>query len=214
MALLCWWAAAAQDRSLNPVAHRHTAWVAEPRASCRGRRRPATDSARDRDGTRLELRRQGGEHMGRAAHFVVQLYAWVDGIEWLWRLVVRLSVGIEFFGSGLGKLGKLPGFIQYFRTLGVPFPELQAPFVASVELVCGMLIVVGLATRPAALMLCGVMTVAIVTAAAPEKHITASWHGLLEFLYLPEVLLLLLLTWLVLAGPGRASLDARFGARR
>jgi len=57
------------------------------------------------------------------------------------------------------------------------------------------------------------MTVAIVTAAAPEKHITASWHGLLEFLYLPEVLLFLLLAWVAFAGPGRASLDARLGAR-
>ncbi len=149
--------------------------------------------------------------MGRAALFMIRLYAWLDGLEWLWRLAVRLSVGIEFFGSGLGKLGKLPGFIQYFRMLGVPFPELQAPFVASVEFVCGTLIVVGLATRPAALMLCGVMTVAIVTAAAPEHHITATWRGLLDFFYLPEWCLLLLLGLLIFAGPGRASLDARIG---
>ena len=146
--------------------------------------------------------------MGHAADFVIRLYARLDGLEWLWRIAVRLSVGIEFFGSGLGKLGKLPGFIQYFRTLGVPFPELQAPFVASVEVACGTLIVVGVATRPAALMLCGVMTVAIVSAAAPEHHITATWRGLLEFFYLPEWCLLLLLGWLIFGGPGRASLDA------
>jgi len=146
--------------------------------------------------------------MGRDGQFVIRLYAWLDDLEWLWRLAVRLSVGIEFFGSGLGKLGKLSGFIQYFRTLGVPFPELQAPFVASVEFVSGTLIVVGLATRPAALMLCGVMTVAIITAAAPEHHITATWGGLLDFFYLPEWCLLLLLGWLMFAGPGRASLDA------
>jgi len=151
--------------------------------------------------------------MERVAELVRRLYAWLESLEWLARLVVRLSVGIEFFGSGLGKLGKLPGFIDYFRSLGIPLPQIQAPFVAGAELVCGTLIVVGLATRPAALMLCGVMSVAIVTAAAPEKKITASWHGLLEFFYLPEVLLLLLLAWLVFAGPGRASLDARFGAR-
>ena len=151
--------------------------------------------------------------MGRGTDFVVRLYTWLEGFEWLGRLVVRLSVGIEFFGSGLGKLGKLPGFIQYFRSLGIPFPEVQAPFVASVELVCGTLIVVGLLTRPAALMLCGVMVVAIVTAAAPEHHIQATWHGLLEFFYLPEWGLLLLLGWLVLAGPGPASLDARGGKR-
>ena len=151
--------------------------------------------------------------MGRGAELVGRLYTWLESVEWLWRLVVRLSVGIEFFGSGLGKLGKLPGFIQYFRSLGIPFPELQAPFVAGVEFVCGALIVVGLLTRPAAFMLCGVMTVAIVTAAAPEKHITVSWQGLLEFFYLSEWCLLLLLGWLVFVGPGRASLDARLRGR-
>jgi putative oxidoreductase len=147
--------------------------------------------------------------MGSGTELVGRIYARLDGAEWLGRLAVRLSVGLMFFGSGLGKLGRLHGLIEYFRSLGIPAPELQAPFVASVELVCGALLVVGLATRPAALMLCGVMVVAIVTAAAPEHHIQASWHGLLEFLYLPEWCLLLLLGWLVLAGPGRASVDAR-----
>jgi putative oxidoreductase len=151
--------------------------------------------------------------MRRRTDLVPRLYARLDGIEWVARLVVRIAVGLEFFGSGLGKLGKLSGFIQYFRSLGIPAPEIQAPFVASTELVCGALIVIGLVTRPAAAMLCGVMTVAIVMAAVPEKHITVSWHGLLEFLYLPEVLLWLLLAWLVFAGPGRASLDARLGVR-
>jgi putative oxidoreductase len=151
--------------------------------------------------------------MRHLANLVTQIYARLDGIEWVVRLVIRIAVGLEFFGSGLGKLGKLTGLIQYFRSLGIPAPEIQAPFVASTELICGALIAVGLVTRPAAVMLCGVMTVAIVTAAAPAKHITATWHGLLEFLYLPEVLLLLLLAWLVFAGPGRASVDARFSAR-
>jgi len=151
--------------------------------------------------------------MSRLADHVVRVYTRLDRAEWIARLVVRLAVGLEFFGSGLGKLGKLSGFTQYFRTLGIPVPEIQAPFVAATELVCGALILVGLLTRPAAVMLCGVMLVAIVVAASPEKHITASWRGLLEFFYLPEVLLFLLLAWVVFAGPGRASLDARLCAR-
>ena len=145
--------------------------------------------------------------MRGAVPFVRGLYARLDSLEWIARLIVRIAVGIEFFGSGLGKLGKLTGFIGYFRSLGIPFPELQAPFVATTELVCGALLVVGLATRPAALMLCGVMLVALPLAAIPERKIQASWAGLLELLYVPEVLLLLLLGWLVFAGPGRASLD-------
>lgn len=69
--------------------------------------------------------------MGRGAELVDRIYSRLDGVEWLGRLVVRLSVGLEFFGSGLGKLGKLPGFVEYFRSLGIPAPELQAPFVSS-----------------------------------------------------------------------------------
>ena len=151
--------------------------------------------------------------MRHLADLVTRVYARLDGLEWGVRLVARIAVGLEFFGSGLGKLGKLNGLIQYFRSLGIPAADILAPFVASTELVCGVLVAIGLVTRPAAAMLCGVMTVAIVTAAVPEKHITASWHGLLEFFYLPEVLLFLLLAWIVFTGPGRASLDARLGAR-
>jgi putative oxidoreductase len=147
--------------------------------------------------------------MRHGIDFVRRVYARLDSLEWVARLAVRIAIGIEFFGSGLGKLGRVSGLIQFFRSLGIPGAEILAPLVASTELVCGVLIAVGLATRTAAIMLCGVMTVAIVTAAAPEKHITASWHGLLEFFYLPEVLFFLLLAWIVFAGPGRASLDAR-----
>src|SRR5262249_5074262 len=114
--------------------------------------------------------------MGRLPEAVTRLYARLDGLEWIVRLVIRVSVGLEFFGSGLGKLGNLKGLIAYFHSLGIPAPELQAPFVASVEFTCGALLVLGLATRPAALLLCGVMTVAIITAAAPEHHIHANWH--------------------------------------
>ena len=148
-----------------------------------------------------------------AVERVRRLYARLECHEWIVRLAIRLGVGVMFFGSGLGKLGTLSGLTQFFRTLGIPAPEIMAPFVATTELVGGALIVVGLATRPAALMLCGVMAVATVTAAAPEKKITASWHGLLEFLYLPEVLLILLLLALVARGAGRASLDAVLGRR-
>ncbi len=151
--------------------------------------------------------------MSTFGRHVRELHAGLERREWIVRLLIRLGVGVMFFGSGLGKLGKLSGLTQFFRSLGVPAPEIMAPFVAATELVCGLLIVIGLVTRPAALMLCGVMSVAIVTAAVPEKKITATWHGLLEFLYLPEVLLILLLLALVVAGAGRASLDAWLDSR-
>src|SRR5262249_20077901 len=147
------------------------------------------------------------------ADFVTRVYAWLDSLEWVARLIVRIAIGLEFFGSGLGKLGKLSGLIQYFRSLGIPAAEILAPFSAGTEPVRGAVIVVGPLSRPGAVMLRGGVAVGDVAGAAPEKHITASWHGLLEFFYLPEVLLFLLLAWLVFAGPGRASVDAWVGAR-
>jgi len=104
--------------------------------------------ARDRPTPGDEVTR--GTNVGRGAQLLGRLYARLDALEWLGRLVIRLSLGLEFFGSGLGKLGKLPGFVEYFRSLGIPAPALQAPFVASLELVCGVLVLVGLATRPGA----------------------------------------------------------------
>lgn len=152
--------------------------------------------------------------MGRGADVVRRLYARLDRLGSLWRLVMRIAVGLEFVGSGLGKLENVAGLVEFFRSLGIPAPEIQAPFVASVELLCGALVLVGLLTRPAAFMLCGVMTVAIVTAAAPEHHVDATWRGLLEFLYLPEWLLLMVLGYFVLTGPGVLSLDALLSRRR
>src|SRR5215467_14799774 len=102
---------------------------------------------------------EGGK-MRHLTDFVARLYAQLDDLEWVARLMVRIAVGLEFFGSGLGKLGKLNGLIQYFRSLGMPAADILAPFVASMELVCGLLVAIGLLTRPAAAMLCGVMTVA------------------------------------------------------
>ena len=51
------------------------------------------------------------------------------------------------------------------------------------------------------------MIVAIATTAIPNIKATSSLGWLAEFLYLPEVLLLVILMWLFLSGPGRFSVD-------
>lgn len=55
-------------------------------------------------------------------------------------LIARLSVGWVMVESGYGKLGKLPDVVEYFRTLGIPAPEIQAPFAAGSELLFGALL--------------------------------------------------------------------------
>jgi putative oxidoreductase len=121
-------------------------------------------------------------------------------------LLSRLVIGVVFTHSGWGKLHHLDQVAHFFASLGVPFPALQAPFVASVELGCGALVLAGLATRFAALPLIGTMAVALATALASRITGANALFGLAEFLYI------VLLAQLAIGGAGALSLD-HFAAR-
>jgi putative oxidoreductase len=90
----------------------------------------------------------------------------------------------------------------------VPFPRQTAYFVASVEFVCGSLVVVGFLSSPACVALLIDMTVATLTSALstlPKGLSPLSWLD--DFLYLPEVLYVLFFIWLICSGPGKFSAD-------
>jgi putative oxidoreductase len=127
-------------------------------------------------------------------------------LDFLPPLLARVVIGVIFTGSGWGKLHHLAQVTEYFAGLGIPFPELQAPFVASTELVCGALVLLGLGTRLAALPLICTMIVALATALSDQIEDLGSLFGLAEFLYVA------LLVGLVVRGAGALSLD-RFVAR-
>jgi len=139
---------------------------------------------------------------------ILRVYQSLGAREWLWKLAVRLSVGLMFFGGALKKIAHFQDFVQYFTSLGIPAAKVQAPFVVFVETTASFLLMLGLGTRVAAVFLSGIMVVAILTAGIPENKIHADWSGLLSFLYLSDWLLLLILLWFVFAGAGKASLDA------
>jgi uncharacterized membrane protein YphA (DoxX/SURF4 family) len=78
--------------------------------------------------------------------------------------VLRLFVGAVFLVYGSLKLfGGLQGFAGLLQKAGVPMPEIMAPFVAAVEFFGGLAILLGTGTRIAALLLTGVMVVAMLT---------------------------------------------------
>ncbi len=62
-------------------------------------------------------------------------------------LAVRLYWGWQFAQTGWGKLQNLPQIAHYFSTLNLPFPGFTAPFVARVEFVGGILLILGLLSR-------------------------------------------------------------------
>lgn len=128
-------------------------------------------------------------------------------LDFLPPLLARVVIGVVFVKSGWGKLHNLDQVIAFFTDLGIPAPEIQAPFVAGTELVCGALVLVGLATRFAAIPLIGTMGVAIATALWPNIDGPNALFGTAEFLYI------VLLAGLVIGGGGKLALDAWIGRR-
>ncbi len=114
----------------------------------------------------------------------------------------RLCLGFIFVQSGWGKLHNLPNVVEYFASLGIPAPHLQAPFVAGVEFAGGVLLLGGLLTRVISVPLAVTMVVALLTAKRGDIHGPSDLFGTTEFLYL------LTLGYLAGFGAGPLSLDA------
>lgn len=125
-------------------------------------------------------------------------------------LVTRITLGHAFFLTGRGKLANFDTFVSFMAEQGVPFPELNAHVVARLEYYGGILLVLGLLTRLVALGLAGTMVVALLT---ERKQFLESWRfsGEVGPTDIASFVFLILLTWLVLYGPGAVSLDALLG---
>jgi putative oxidoreductase len=139
---------------------------------------------------------------------VERVFAWLGARAWVALLVGRLAMAGEFIPSGWGKLGNLPKLTAYFVTLGIPAPALNAAASATTELVGGLLLLVGLGTRFAAVALTVVMTVAILTARLQDAHTIG------DFFYLPEPGYIVVFLVLLFEGGGKASLDHVIASRR
>lgn len=113
-------------------------------------------------------------------------------------LVLRLGFGLALaFAHGLGKLPPSEGFVQATAGLGFPLPVLFAWAAALSEFLGGLLIAIGLATRPAAIFISITMTVAAFVQHGADPFAEKE----LALLYLVSALTL------VLTGAGRFSLD-------
>ena len=125
----------------------------------------------------------------------------LERLAWLAPLLGRLSVGLLFLSTGWGKAHSLDMVTKFFIELKIPMPALNAVVVAYSELVCGALLVVGLFTRLATIPMIVNMLVALAVVVLPGIS------TLDEFVELDEVLYVAVLFWLLVAGPGKASLD-------
>lgn len=74
-------------------------------------------------------------------------------------LLLRIGAGLTFLFTGIAKLGAPP--VAFFTQLGIPAPEIMAPFIAILETVGGLMLLFGFGTRLAAALLICDMLVAI-----------------------------------------------------
>ncbi len=130
-----------------------------------------------------------------------------ERLRWLPPLIARVTLGYVFVETGWGKIHNLDAIVQFFGSIGIPYPELQAPFVSWVELIGGSLILAGLMTRLAAVPLGITMVVAILTAKIKELTGVSALFGFIEYLYL------VMFFWLAVEGPGPVSLDHVLGKK-
>lgn len=136
-------------------------------------------------------------------------------------VLIRLLVGlVVFFPEGLQKL-LFPAILGAgrFAKIGIPWPEMMGPFVGVVETVCGLLIILGLLTRLAAIPLIIVMIVALVSTKLPLMlgHDVWIFHAPTGARYgfwgmaheaRADFCMLLGALFLLITGGGRWSLDA------
>ena len=140
-------------------------------------------------------------------------------------LLIRVMAGNVFFWEGVMKF-VFPATLGVgrFTKLGIPFPAPTATFVGGVEIVGGILLIAGLATRVVAVPLVIDMIVAILTtkiplylgtsplAPPPVAPQTGFWAVLHEIR--SDQAQLLCCAFLLIAGPGPWSLDAILARRR
>src|SRR5881296_2486582 len=83
-------------------------------------------------------------------------------------VLVRLLTGSVFLSDGIQKfLYPTELAAGRFAKIGIPAPQIMGPFVGACELVCGALLIIGLLTRLAAIVLLIDISVAIVSTKIP-----------------------------------------------
>jgi uncharacterized membrane protein YphA (DoxX/SURF4 family) len=127
--------------------------------------------------------------------------------------IVRLLVGGVFLSEGVQKFLYPDALgVGRFAKIGIPGPSFMAPFVGTVEIVCGGLIVVGLLTRLVAIPLIIDMLVAIATTKIPILGKAGFWAMAHEAR--TDYAMLLGSVFLVLVGGGRLSVDAHLSGAK
>lgn len=139
-------------------------------------------------------------------------------------ILIRIALGSVFLSEGIQKF-LFPNELAVgrFIKIGIPTPEVMAPFVGVVEIVCGSLIILGFLTRLAAIPLIIDMCVALISTKIPILLGHGFWrfsvsklpsYGFWSMAHEARTDFAMLLgsIFLLIVGAGAWSLDARLGS--
>jgi uncharacterized membrane protein YphA (DoxX/SURF4 family) len=139
-------------------------------------------------------------------------------------ILIRLMTGGIFFWEGVLKFVYTNQGVGRFTKIGIPAPEFMAHFVAVLEIVGGLLLLLGLFTRFISVPFIIEMIVAILSTKIaiylgtsplplPPSPPTVGFWALLHEIRTDYAMILSSL-FLLLVGPGPLSIDALLGRRR
>lgn len=139
--------------------------------------------------------------MEKVAALRAKVMAVVKKLEGIAPLLLRLTIGLIFIQTGWGKLHSLDNVTVFFTNLGIPMPYANAVLVACTEFFGGAALILGLATRLAAIPMSITMVVATLTAVWPKLDDKIDVFGKEEFVYF------VIFVAIALLGPGPISVD-------
>lgn len=84
------------------------------------------------------------------------------------RIFIQLAVGLIFFTQGILKFTDPHMGVERFTRIGFLHPAFTAHLVGAVEMVCGLLVLLGVFTPLAAIPLLIIISTAIITTKIPE----------------------------------------------
>ena len=127
-------------------------------------------------------------------------------------LLIRLAVGLIFLTQGILKYTDPNMGVGRFTRIGFPHPYFTTHFVGTFEILCGVLVLLGLWTRASAVPLLIVICTAIATTKVPELFRAGQGFWYMVSDARTDFAMFCSLLFLISVGGGAWSLDARRGA--
>jgi putative oxidoreductase len=122
-------------------------------------------------------------------------------------LLIRLCWGIQFFQTGLGKLMHIQKVIDFFTSIPIPFPAMNAYLVGCTEMIGGALLTIGFASRLTAIPLSFTLIIAYLTTEQTALKKLFSFSDINPFLTADPFLFLFACLVILAFGPGIFSVD-------